>query len=47
MRELGDRNIEDREPEQTRRTRPDELARERAATLGVAQDLDERVRTAI
>jgi hypothetical protein len=46
VRELEDRNIEDREPEQTRRTRPDELARERAATFGVAQDFDERVRSA-
>jgi hypothetical protein len=47
LRELGDSNIEDREREQTRRTCPDELARERAATFGIAQDFDERVRTVI
>jgi len=47
VRELGDRDIEDREPEQTSRTCPDELARESAATLRVAQDLDERVRAVI
>jgi hypothetical protein len=47
VRKLGNSSIEDREFEQTRRPGPDELARERGGTFGVAQDFDEGVRTVV